>query len=262
MAKASQEERQARIVELIIDHGSLRVDDLAESFGVSVMTLYRDLAALESRQMISRHRGTISLLVSSISETPFVFRLHQEAQAKEAVAREAARVASRYSSIFVDDSSTAYACLDYMEVPESKAFITNALPAASKIGAGDHQSLTILGGRYERTLDAFFGPATNRQVGELAFETAILGAASIKDGSIYHPFIDAALFKREVLARTEAPILAVTASKLSRVALHRLADLSEFAYMIIDDAVTDEELKHLQTLTNVIVAKKEGKDNV
>ncbi|OFS67847.1 hypothetical protein HMPREF3167_05750 [Trueperella sp. HMSC08B05] len=262
MAKATQEERQARIVELIIDHGSLRVDDLADLFGVSVMTLYRDLAALEAHQVIARHRGTVSLLVSSISEAPFAFRLYQETEAKEAVAREAARLVSRYSSIFVDDSSTAYLALDHIGVPESKAFITNASHAAIKIGAGEHQSLTMLGGRFDRALDAYFGPTTNRQVGELAFETALIGAASVKDGSIYHPFSEAALFKREVIARTEVPILAITADKLSRVALHRLADLSDFSYLIIDDTVTDQDLNYLHTLTNVIVANKEGKDNV
>ena len=299
MAKATQEERQARIVELIIDHGSLRVDDLADLFGVSVMTLYRDLAALEAHQVIARHRGTVSLLVSSISEAPFAFRLSHPPRphaappprgrrpggrgpgggsaiaagrvpsrptlapvARVAVAREAARLVSRYSSIFVDDSSTAYLALDHIGVPESKAFITNASPAAIKIGAGEHQSLTMLGGLFDRALDAYFGPTTNRQVGELAFETALIGAASVKDGSIYHPFSEAALFKREVIARTEVPILAITADKLSRVALHRLADLSDFSYLIIDDTVTDQDLNYLHTLTNVIVANKEGKDNV
>lgn len=261
-AKMTREERQARIVELIIERGSFRVEDLSEYFGVSQMTLYRDLAALESRQMISRHRGTVCLLVSSISEAPFSFRLRQEREAKESVARAAAKLVATCSTIFIDDSSSAYYALEHIDIPEAKAFITNALPAARAIGVGDHQSLTLLGGRHIRQLDAFFGPATTRQVNELAFETAIFGAAALRGKSIYHPFSDAALFKQEVIARTDMPILAITASKLNRVALNRIADLSDFSYLIIDDSISDQELNDLSEFTNVIVANKEGTDNV
>lgn len=254
--KQTQEERQTGIIELIIERGTTRVEELSEHFDVSAMTLYRDLAALEARHIIARNKGAVSLLVSSISETPFEFRLGQEQDAKSTVGKVAAKIVDSYSTIFVDDSTTAYYAIDHIADPGAKAFITNSLAAASKISQGEHKSLTVLGGRHVRQLDAMFGPSASRTVRELAFETAIFGAASIKDGSIFHPYSDAASFKSELIKRVNVPILLATASKLDRVALHRITNVADFTYLVIDDSITEAALSELSIQTNVIVADR------
>ncbi|QOR48034.1 DeoR/GlpR transcriptional regulator [Trueperella pecoris] len=262
-AKISQAERQTSIIELIIEHGSLHVEELAEHFGVSLMTLYRDLAVLESRQIITRHRGHVSLLVSSISEAPFSFRLAQEWERKVAVARAAAQLVSQSATVFLDDSTTAYAAIDHIDEPAAKAFITNAMPAARKIADGEYQSLTLIGGRLIRQLDAAFGAGAVCQVRELAFETALIGVASIKGGAIYHPFGEVASFKRELISRVDQPILVATTSKIDRVALHRMGDVSDFAYLIIDDAISDRAFNEFSSQTNVkVVSPEKGQNHV
>ena len=47
-------ERQAMIVELIKENGSVQVDELAKELNVSSMTIRRDLMKLESGNMIER----------------------------------------------------------------------------------------------------------------------------------------------------------------------------------------------------------------
>ncbi len=252
--KQTQEERQTGIIELIIERGVARVEELSAHFNVSAMTLYRDLAALEARQIITRNRGTVSLLVTSISETPFEFRLRQEIEAKVAVGKATAALIDRYSTIFLDDSTTAHSVIDHIDDPGSKSFITNSLASARKIADAEHRSLTVLGGKLVRQLDAVFGPTTTRTVRELAFETAIFGTASIKDGSIFHPYSDVAAFKSELIKRVDVPILVATASKFDRVALHRITEVAEFEYLVVDDSITDAAFNELSSQTQVIVA--------
>ena len=254
--KQTQEERQTGIIELIIERGSTRVEELSEHFNVSAMTLYRDLAALEARHIITRHKGTVSLLVSSISETPFEFRLRQEAEAKMAVGKAAAKIVDSYATVFLDDSTTAHNVIDFIADPGSKEFITNSLASARKIADSEHKSLTVLGGKLVRQLDAMFGPTTTRTVRELAFETAVFSTASIKDGTIFHPYPDVAGFKSELIKRVSVPILVATGSKFDRVALHRIADVADFKYLVVDDSISDTAYNELSSLTNVIVADR------
>ena len=54
-------ERQAMIVELIRENGSVQVDELAKELNVSSMTIRRDLMKLESGNMIERcHGGAVA----------------------------------------------------------------------------------------------------------------------------------------------------------------------------------------------------------
>ena len=54
-------ERQAMIVELIKENGSVQVDELAKELNVSSMTIRRDLMKLESGNMIERcHGGAVA----------------------------------------------------------------------------------------------------------------------------------------------------------------------------------------------------------
>lgn len=254
--KQTQEERQTGIIELIIENGVTRVEELSELFDVSAMTLYRDLAALEARQIITRNKGAISLLAASISETPFEFRQRQEMDAKLAVGRAAAKIVDRYSTVFVDDSTTAYNVIDHIQDPGSKAFITNSLASARKIADSEHKSMTVVGGRLVRQLDAMFGPTTTRTIRELAFETAIFGTASIKDGTIFHPYSEVASFKSELIKRVDVPILVATGSKFDRVALHRIADVADFKYLVVDDSISAATFKDISSLTQVIIADR------
>ena len=254
--KQTQEERQTGIIELIIENGVTRVEELSEHFDVSAMTLYRDLAALEARHIITRNKGAISLLAASISETPFEFRQRQEMDAKSAVGRAAAKIVDRYSTVFVDDSTTAYNVIDHIQDPGSKAFITNSLASARKIADSEHKSMTVVGGRLVRQLDAMFGPTTTRTIRELAFETAIFGTASIKDGTIFHPYSEVASFKSELIKRVDVPILVATGSKFDRVALHRIADVADFKYLVVDDSISAATFKDISSLTQVIIADR------
>ncbi|QOQ39442.1 DeoR/GlpR family DNA-binding transcription regulator [Trueperella pecoris] len=260
-AKLSPAERQTNIIGLIIERGSLHVEELAEQCGVSLMTLYRDLAVLESRQITTRRRGHVSLLVSSISEAPFSFRLGQEWERKVAVARVAAQLVSQAATVFFDDSTTGYAAIDHIDEPAAKAFITNSMPAARRIAEGEYQSLTLIGGHLVRQLDATFGAGAISQVRELAFETALIGAASIKAGAIYHPFGEVAAFKRELISHVDVPILVATMSKIDRIALHRMGDISDFAHLVIDDSISDQVFNEFSSQTNVIVVSPEKGQN-
>ena len=60
--------RQFAIAEAVVRAGSVSVEDLVESTGVSAMTIYRDLAILESSGVLQRHRGRVVAVANGLHE--------------------------------------------------------------------------------------------------------------------------------------------------------------------------------------------------
>ena len=74
-------ERQERIIRLVEEQGRARVTDLAARFGVSTVTIRKDLIALESDHRIVRtHGGAIAL---GRSRPELAFEVRERLQADE-----------------------------------------------------------------------------------------------------------------------------------------------------------------------------------
>ena len=62
----SMAQRHAYILEHLEKEGDLRVADLSETLGVSVVTIRKDLKVLEDKNLLFRTHGTISMSLSLI----------------------------------------------------------------------------------------------------------------------------------------------------------------------------------------------------
>src|SRR4029450_11425336 len=87
--------------------GRVSVPDLAERFGVSLVTVRKDLERLERRRLLRRVRGRAAPPPPP-HEGAFEMRLHLNVAEKVAVAREAARIVRDGDAIAVDGSTTCY----------------------------------------------------------------------------------------------------------------------------------------------------------
>lgn len=235
-------ERQDRLATLIFTLGDAKVEELQRVTGTSSMTLYRDLADLEAQQVIIRSRGQVSAVATSLSETPFGFRLGQETAAKEKIAEAAARLIRRGDSVFVDDSTTAYAILTARLGRDPFTVVTNAAAPIRLLDEHPECELIMIGGRYRRHIGAFYGPGAVEDLSRVHVDVAIFGAAAIQDGVIRHPYEDIADFKRHLPSRATRSILAVTSPKFSRSALHRVGPLSELDVIVTDHPSDDDQL--------------------
>lgn len=61
-------ERKKRIKKLILERKNLRISDLSKEFGVSEMTIHRDVKALEEEGVLTKTFGGISLVETDANE--------------------------------------------------------------------------------------------------------------------------------------------------------------------------------------------------
>jgi DeoR/GlpR family transcriptional regulator of sugar metabolism len=107
MPGSSERDRQHEVMRLLEDAGRVSVPDLAERFGVSLVTVRKDLERLERRRLLRRVRGG-AVPAPSADEGAFEMRLQLNVAEKLAVAREAARMVKDGDAIAVDGSTTCY----------------------------------------------------------------------------------------------------------------------------------------------------------
>ena len=95
-------ERQAMIVELIRENGSVQVDELARELNVSSMTIRRDLVKLENSNMIERcHGGAVAK-----QEVAYEKKQTSNKKSKAAIAGKCAEFVHPGDSVFLDAGTT------------------------------------------------------------------------------------------------------------------------------------------------------------
>ena len=103
---ARQLVRRQLIAETVMAEGSLRIEDLTERFGISLMTAHRDVDDLVSRGIFRKARGIVSAAPTSLIESSDVYRANRQAAQKKHLAEAAMRFVEPGQSIFLDDSTT------------------------------------------------------------------------------------------------------------------------------------------------------------
>src|ERR687894_3331661 len=99
--------RQEQVAEYVLQHGSVSAKDLAGVFGVSTMTIHRDLDELEHQGVLRKVRGAAEPQPTSLFESNVRYRLRASRVEKEAICRVALRHIKPGQSVMFDDSTTS-----------------------------------------------------------------------------------------------------------------------------------------------------------
>jgi DeoR/GlpR family transcriptional regulator of sugar metabolism len=237
----SVRERRRRIADLVASRGSIGIEELAQVTGVSRMTAYRDVGALERAGLISRPEpGIVSDDVARSSDVTTTLRLQRETEAKLAIARAAAERIRPGSSVLVDDSSTALLTVREL-AGKSLTVITNSVLVAAEVRQSASVELMVTGGQYDPVCEALFGAAAVSMLATIQADVALLGAVAVDAAGCYHSSLQAAEVKRAMVNAARASMLLVDHSKWHEKALHRFASLADFHDVVIDAATGEAE---------------------
>ena len=72
--RVGRDARLEAIAETVMSAGSVRIEELAESFGVSLMTVHRDLDKLAAQGLLRKTRGMATALASTLAESSTEYR--------------------------------------------------------------------------------------------------------------------------------------------------------------------------------------------
>lgn len=237
--ESKAETRKRLLTAAVLESGSATAQDLANRFGVSLVTIHRDLDELERRGVVRKFHGGVSAQPSGVFESQMPYRLASMTAEKAAIARVALEHVEPGMSILLDDSTSVLAMIDGLPDRAPLHVATTFVAGLRRLSelAGDHDLTLIgLGGRYDVAHDSFVGVQTNQQVAGIHVDAVFLSTSAVSATDMYHQEEQVASLKREMLRSASKRYLLVDHTKLNRKALLKIAALTDLDLIITDDA--------------------------
>lgn len=231
--------------EYVLAHYSVSPTELAQQFGVSVMTVHRDLAQLEQQGVVRRFRGGVTAQPSAVFESNVAYRVKAMQAEKAAIAEHARGLIEPGMAVLLDDSTTSLALARCMEGLSPLIVVTNHLGSLTTLRQFADIRLIALGGDYYAKYDSFVGMSCVAAVESLRVDIAFVSTYGVSGNHAYHPDQEIVAGKLAMLACAERKVLLVDHSKLGRKALHQVCPLSLFDLIVVDEGATASSLRGL-----------------
>jgi DeoR/GlpR family transcriptional regulator of sugar metabolism len=260
---ARQVARRQSITEAVMAEGALRIEDLAERFGISLMTVHRDLDDLVSRGILRKTRGIASAAPTSLIESSDVYRFSRQLTEKKAIALAAMRFVEPGQAIFLDDSTTVLQMARHLPAKLPLTVITNSLTLMNELKGIRDLTLLGLGGQYYNWCNAFMGRMTSHETSNLRADTLFMSMSAITDDILFHQFLEMVDTKKAMFDSASTRILLADHTKFDRRALHGFGPLTKFDIVIVDDGTPAVHLDRMRAKgINVVVAPTRGVEGV
>lgn len=252
--QSRQAARQRAITEAVMAEGSVRIEQLAQRFDISVMTVHRDLDELEGRGLLRKSRGVATAMSTSLVESSDVYRSSRQSAEKESIALTALEFIEPGQAIMLDDSTTTLHLVPHLRTKRPLTVITNTLTIMDELRGSNGITMLGLGGQYYNWCSAFMGGITTQAIAAMRADLFIMSTAAITDGVAYHQTLETIDVKRAMFESSARRILLADHTKFDRRALHALLPLSEFDAVIVDSATAETDVQRLRKQgVNVVV---------
>ena len=230
--------RRARIAETVGSLGECSVELLARKFGVSEMTIRRDLERLEQEGVLSRTHGGAILKRRMIEEPLYVTNVRAHSEEKRRIAQAAAALIKPGETVFLSSGTTATQVLSHVD-PQIKARIVTHNVGAVSSAQRTSLDVILLGGSYRPRSNTLQGALPIEVAGHFHASRFILGAdaLSLEEG-VTTPSLGLAGVERAMMRQTRGEVIVLAdSSKFGVVGDVVICTLDRVDAVIVDDGV-------------------------
>jgi len=152
------EERRRRIVEILDRKQTVSVVELCALFGVSDMTIRRDLRKLDAQGLLRRTHGGAVSLQPAPSDLSYRARERTQVAEKDAIGRKAAEMIQDGETIILDSGTTVARLAHYLRDKRDLRIITNSVHVINELAQAEGITVIATGGTLRETTISFVGP--------------------------------------------------------------------------------------------------------
>lgn len=231
--------RQEQIREYIEDKKVVTIKELQALFpNVSLMTIHRDLDALERVGAIVKFRGGAKS-VRLTGDPDFNVRMRENNAGKTAIARKALELIQPHSSVFLDASTTNLALAK--NLPDINLNIITTGPSiALELCRLHNPVVTLCCGTINRKNLAISGQNTLEMLEKINIDMAFIGVSGCSvDAGFTCGMESDMLVKRLVISKARTSVAMCSHDKFSCLMPYTYANLSDVDYLITDGMVPE-----------------------
>ncbi len=244
-----KEERIRITLETLRERGKVTVPELSSLFGVSEITIRRDLNELAGRGLVRRAHGGAVYRVESPPEPSVIQRMQENRPYKQRIAHAAARLINNDETIFLGSGSTTMYIAQRLVDRKGLTVVTNSIPVASEIATTDDITVIVLGGLLRPSEMSMIGHITEVSLREVRLDKVIIGmrAISIKDG-LTNDYLPEVMMDRAILHMASEVILVADCTKLGKTASAFVAPIDRITHLITNQEADPEILASIRAL--------------
>ena len=236
-------QRQTAILERVRKDGAVRVRALVREFGVSDMTIRRDLEALSHRGLLAKvHGGATSSDAPATDEPGSAAKSLRQADEKELIAARAAQLVQPGAAVGLSAGTTTWRLAHHLVDIPRLTIVTNSVPVADVLyRAGRPDQTVLLTGGVRTPSDALVGPFAVATIRALNLDQVFLGVhgMSARHGFTTPNVLEAETDRALIDAARHLIVLA-DHTKWEAVGLSTIAPLSRAEVLVTDDVIGDD----------------------
>lgn len=234
------EERRRQILRKLEHEGNVKVENLADRFAVSQVTIRKDLAELEEQGLLQRTYGGAVFSHRSRFNISFIERVQLQAGVKQGIAHAALERIHDGDTIILDGGTTTLSLASALVGRfRSLYVITNSVPAALELARAGYE-LLLIGGQVRNHSLTLIGPVAVGTLENYHADRAFLGTSgtTLSHGHSTPNPLDAEV-KRAMIHSADETYVLTDSSKFGHACLTTYARLDEVSLIITDSNISN-----------------------
>ena len=244
-----QQVRLTTILTALQQSGSVSVEGLSKELDVSLVTIRRDLDALETQGLLRRtHGGAISIepffYEPFKNDRSFQAQVERFADEKRRIGRAAAALIKEGEIIALTPGTTTTEVIRGIPLNHRVTVVTSTVNVAMELSKRKDLDVFVTGGHLRGEWFSLVGPTAAQSLSHLSIHTLFIGADGVdsKQGvTCFSP--DESQLNSTMVKHAQRKIAVIDHSKFGVVAGWRICPTSELDILITDSGATDEMIE-------------------
>jgi DeoR/GlpR family transcriptional regulator of sugar metabolism len=255
--KITAEKRHSQICQMLHADQQVSVPELAKKFGVTNMTIHRDLDKLQQAGQIKKTWGGAKPAERMVFEFDFAKRRHTNKKEKQAIVKKAFEFISPGQKIILDTGTTTLELSYLMKDLKDITVITPSLAVASVLQFSSGIETVLLGGIIRKGSPDLTGLVTENNLDMFRADIAFLGTDGIGlDGTLYTEDMRIVKVDQKIRKRAAKNYILADSSKIGKTALATNGFISHADAFITDDGIEDEVKKNFEDMGATVITVK------
>ena len=262
----SKQYRLNSILELLVQRGSLEVEEAAAALNVSLATIRRDFDALAAQQLLNRTHGGATATGGSFS-LPLTYKVAKSDDVKKRIALVATEMVSRNQIVGLNGGTTTtevaralaadsrFAAGDAGD-PPTLTVVTNALNIATELTVRHQIKIVVTGGVARPQSYELTGPFSEEVLNNVMIDISFIGVEAldpINGAGASHE--DEARVNHLIASRSKKVVVVTDSSKFTNSSFAIIRPVAEINTIITDDGIAPAMKKGLEKLgVEVVIA--------
>ena len=256
-APGSHDKQQVRFTTILTalqQSGRVSVDSLSEQLDVSVVTIRRDLDALEEKGLLQRtHGGAVSIEPLFYEpfrrDQSFMAQVERAAEEKRRIGRAAAALITPGETIALTPGTTTTEVIRGLPMNYNITVVTNTVNVAMELSKRKDVYVFVTGGHLHGEWFSLVGSAALKSLENMLINTMFIGADGMDakwGASCFNA--DEAELNSTMMKLARRRVAVVDSGKLGIVANWRICSATELNILVTDTKAPDSAIEAFQKL--------------